>query len=175
MLPLLPKGSLSIVSAKEIDKAFVDQLALENFGAVGGGSFNYIDKYRMWSGKLSFEGTKTVAMCRFAGLQDYMTKRNIFGVDPKARVRDMKEDSVKDFVATYPIWHGTIGVGGFLHAPAHFVFLERIMKEDHFGLKVAIVLPRDTLGMNIYQDESVESSTPAGHYSKHLVQMATQK
>ena len=171
LAPISPKGSIFAPALPSTARSLTlrQSMALASFGVRGGSRHSSIEKDQLWCGNLVVEGTRCVALVRSDAIQTYMQEKGIFGVDVKAFFRDLREDGLTQLMASTTVWHATTGPGDYLWVPANIVVLERVMKDDCYGLRVGMLLGKDVAGHSLFKSIAGMAATPDGHVSKAVV------
>ena len=95
-------------------------------------------------------------------------------MDFKNFFRDLRGEGLEKLMHATSIYHATVGPGDCLFIPAHSLVLEHVMREDVLGLKMAVIVSKDTVGSDAFRKVAAASSTPADAISK-AIKLATTK
>jgi hypothetical protein len=173
LLPHAPPGAI-LSPAMPRESALRNVAALSNFGIKGGSTHCANEKESLWTMRLTTQGTRMIAVCNHADIVKHMKKEGIVGMQAKDYLRDLKQEGMnKIFENGFQMQHTTVGKGDLLWLPAHALVLESVLGQDTFGMRAAMVVPRDSEGMDAFAAVAGRVTTPSGHLSKAVVQLAT--
>ena len=164
----IPKNSITA-------PAFLDgtplrlALGLFNFGEKMNSKSISVEKDYLWTGRLSIYGTRCVAIFDLGAVNDFMRKAGVVGVDAKAFLQGLKEDTVDKLLSDgVQVWLATVGPGDFLMVPSHVMIMEDVLGEDCYGLRMAAVVPRDSKGCKLFHATATNPATPSSHMAKSI-------
>lgn len=172
LTPLCPQSSLfsPALPPDARFKSIKDMMCLFNFGMKGFTRHSSIERGGLWVGRLVTHGARIVVCARASAVSRYMREKGIMGIDVKGYMRDLRVEGFQQLMQTVQVFHATMGPGDFMWMPADYVMLESIMKDDCFGLRVGMILPRDVVGYSAFEDLAQSESTPNDDLSKVVVE-----
>ena len=84
-----------------------------------------VEKGYLWTGRRSIYGTRCVAIFDLGAVNGFMRKVGVVGVDAKAFLQGLKEDTVDKLLSEgVQVWLATVGPGDFLMVPSHVMIME---------------------------------------------------